>query len=141
VLSGEPKAIEEADAIAKEIGARITVPLKVSGAFHSDLMKPAADELAAALNDIEVSRPQTPVISNVTADYVAHPDQIRELLVRQLTHPVKWNQSMQKLIADGVTGFYEVGPGRVLAGLMKRIKRGVPTTSLNSLEAVKGLGE
>ena len=65
-------------------------------------MKPAADELATALADLEISRPQTPVVSNVTADYLCHPDQIRDLLIRQLTHPVLWNQSMQKLIADGV---------------------------------------
>jgi [acyl-carrier-protein] S-malonyltransferase len=141
VLSGEPKALVEADRIAREMGARGTVELKVSGAFHSKLMKPAADELAAALVDLEISRPQTPVVSNVTADYVSHPDQIRELLIRQLTHPVLWNQSMQKLIADGVNGFYEIGPGRVLAGLMKRIDRRLPVTCLGTVEALKALGE
>jgi [acyl-carrier-protein] S-malonyltransferase len=141
VLSGEPKALAEAERIAKEMGARGTVELKVSGAFHSPLMKPAADELATALADLEISRPQTPVVSNVTADYISHADQIRELLIRQLTHPVLWNQSMQKLIADGVNGFYEIGPGRVLAGLMKRIDRKVPVTCLGTVEALKTLGE
>jgi len=141
VLSGEPKALAEADRIAREMGARGTVELKVSGAFHSPLMKPAADELVTALANIEISRPQTPVVSNVTADYVCHPDQIRNLLVCQLTHPVLWNQSMQKLIADGVNGFYEIGPGRVLAGLMKRIDRKVPVTCLGTVEALKALGE
>lgn len=141
VLSGEPEALAEADRLAKEAGARLTVELKVSGAFHSPLMKPAADELTAALADVEISRPQTPVVSNVTADYLGHPAQIRELLVRQLTSPVRWSQSMQKLIADGVTGFYEIGPGRVLGGLMKRIDRKASVTSVNSLDAVKALGE
>lgn len=141
VLSGEPKALAEADRIAREMGARATVELKVSGAFHSKLMQPAADELAAALTEIEISRPQTPVVSNVTADYLSHPDQIREILIRQLTTPVRWNQSMQKLIADGVNSFYEIGPGRVLAGLMKRIDRGLAVTCLGTVEALKALGE
>jgi [acyl-carrier-protein] S-malonyltransferase len=141
VLSGEPNALAEADRIAREMGAKGTMELKVSGAFHSQLMKPAADDLVTALTDVEISRPQTPVVSNVTADYVGHPDQIRELLIRQLTHPVRWNQSMQKLIADGVNGFYEIGPGRVLAGLMKRIDRKVPVTCLGTVEALKALGE
>ena len=141
VLSGEPKALAEAERIAQKMGARGTMELKVSGAFHSELMKPAADELATALADLEISRPQTPVVSNVTADYLCHPDQIRDLLIRQLTHPVLWNQSMQKLIADGVNGFYEIGPGRVLAGLMKRIDRKVPVTCLGTVEALKALGE
>ena len=141
VLSGEPEALSEADRIAKEMGARLTVEIKVSGAFHSPLMKPAADELTAALADVEIARPQTPVVSNVTADYVAHPDQIRELLIRQLTYPVRWSQSMQKLLADGVNGFYEIGPGRVLGGFMKRIDRKASVTSINTLDAVKALGE
>lgn len=133
VLSGEPNALGEADRIAREMGARATVELKVSGAFHTELMKPAADELAAALEDVEISRPQTPVIDNVIADYVSHPDQIRELLVQQLTHPVRWCQSMQKLIADGVNSFCEIGPGRVLTGLMKRIDRRLPVKTVNSV--------
>ena len=141
VLSGEPGALEEADRLAKEMGARATMPLKVSGAFHSPLMRPAADELAAVLGQIEISRPQTPVISNVTADYVSHPDQIRELLIEQLTRPVRWYQSMVRLIADGVSSFYEIGPGRVLAGLMKQIDRKLPVRSINSLASVQELGE
>jgi len=141
VLSGEPAALVEAEKLAKEMEARMTVTLKVSGAFHSELMQSAADDLVTALAEIEVSRPQVPVISNVAADYVSHPDQIRELLVRQLTHPVKWCQSMQKLLADGVNHFYEIGPGRVLAGLMRRIDRTLPVQSLNSLAALKKLGE
>ncbi len=141
VLSGEPAALASADLLAKEAGAKMTVELKVSGAFHSPLMKPAADELAAALAEVEVAKPQTPVISNVTADYVSHPDQVRELLIRQLTSPVKWCPSMQKLMADGVNAFYEIGPGRVLGGLMKRIDRKAGVTSINSADAVKALGE
>ncbi|HUV38226.1 MAG TPA: malonyl CoA-acyl carrier protein transacylase, partial [Planctomycetota bacterium] len=108
---------------------------------HSELMRPAADDPAAALAEVEISRPQVPVISNVTADYVSHPDQIRDLLVRQLTHPVKWCPSMQKLAADGVNRFYEIGPGRVLAGLMRRIDRELPVVSLNSLGALEKLGK
>jgi len=139
VLSGELDALEEADKLAKAMNARMTVSLKVSGAFHSPLMQPAADELQSALEEVEISRPQTPVVSNVTADYVSHPNQIRELLVQQLTHPVRWCQSMQKLAADGVNSFYEIGPGRVLAGLMRRIDRSLSVRSLNSLSAVEKL--
>ncbi len=141
VLSGEPAALAEAGRLAKEAGARMTVELKVSGAFHSPLMKPAADELTAALAEVEIARPQVPVVSNVTADYLTHPDQVRELLVRQLTSPVKWCQSMQKLIDDGVNAFYEIGPGRVLGGFMKRIDRTAAVTSVNALDALKALGE
>ena len=141
VLSGEPEALAEAGRLAKEAGARMTVPLKVSGAFHSPLMTPAGEELSRALAEVEISQPHVPVVSNVTADYVAHPNQIRELLVRQLTHPVRWAQSMQRLIDDGVNAFYEIGPGRVLTGLMKRIDRKLPCTPVHSLDAVKELGE
>ena len=136
VLSGEPKALAEAGRLAGEMGARGTVELKVSGAFHTEMMKPAADELATALEDVEISKPQTPVVDNVIADYVAHPAQIREMLVQQLTHPVRWCQSMQKLIADGVNGFYEIGPGRVLTGLMKRINRALPVKTVNPVSRV-----
>jgi [acyl-carrier-protein] S-malonyltransferase len=140
VLSGEPAGLDEADRVAKETGARLTVKLNVSGAFHSELMAPAAEELQRALAEVEISKPNTPVVSNVTGEYFAHPEQIREMLVRQLTHPVQWSKSMQRMIADGVNRFFELGPGRVLAGLLRRIDRGVPCDSVNSVEDIKRLG-
>ena len=139
VVSGEPKALEEVERLAKELGARMTVRLKVSGAFHSELMAPAVEELKQVLEDVTLSAPQIPIVSNVTADYLAEPAQIKRMLLAQLDHPVKWCQSMERLIADGVKEFYEIGPGRVLTGLAKRIDRKTECQSINSLSGVDAL--
>lgn len=141
VVSGEVKALEEVERLANEAGAKMAVRLKVSGAFHSELMAPAVEELKQALEEVELSVPQIPVVSNVTADYLAEPEQIKHMLVAQLDHPVRWCQSMERLIADGVRQFYEVGPGRVLSGLTKRIDRKVSCESLNDLGSIGSLTE
>jgi [acyl-carrier-protein] S-malonyltransferase len=107
------------------------VELSVAGAFHTSLMEPADREVARALADCPLSAPRIPVISNV--DAVAHddPEEIRELLVRQVKSPVLWADSLVQLIAAGVDRFYEIGPGRVLRGLLKRIDRRIPCESVN----------
>ena len=146
VISGEVKALEEAERLTKELGENLpaggtvmAVRLKVSGAFHSKLMAPAIEELEQALDEVTFSLPQIPVVSNVTADYLAEADHVKQMLLAQLDHPVKWCQSMERLIADGVGQFYEIGPGRVLAGLTKRINQKVKCQSINSLNGVETL--
>jgi [acyl-carrier-protein] S-malonyltransferase len=134
VVSGEKTAMEAACALAKEKGARMAAPLKVSGAFHSPLMQTAQDRLAAELRAARFSPAKMPVVANVSADYLRGPEEIRRALERQVTSPVLWRRSVEKLIADGFDTFYEVGPGKVLSGLMKRIdktKRAVNVSDVN----------
>jgi len=141
VLSGEIGACRRAEVMAADFGASGAVMLKVAGAFHSEIMKPAAEQFAPVLAGVAFAEPEVPVIANVDARPYAGPARIAEGLVRQLTSPVRWQQSMEYLLADGCKKFYEIGPGRVLAGLMRRIRRKVDFTSLNDrqdLEALAG---
>jgi [acyl-carrier-protein] S-malonyltransferase len=101
------------------------VRLSVAGAFHTDLMKPADQQLAAALAEVDIKKPRIPVWSNVDARPHDDPAEIRDLLVKQVLSPVRWEETMRAMLAEGVEVFYEIGPGRVLAGLMKRIQRKV----------------
>jgi [acyl-carrier-protein] S-malonyltransferase len=140
VLSGHLEACRRAEAMAKDFGASGAVPLKVAGAFHSPLMQSAADGLAEALKKVELRRPKTPVISNVTARPHGDPGSIRKLLVDQLTSPVLWQQGCEYLAQNGMDQAVEVGPGRVLAGLMRRINSRIRVTCLNSRQAVEKLG-
>ena len=121
VFSGTPKALEKAVELAKARGARRAIPLKVAGAYHSPLMSPADQKLAKAIETVAVNAPQVPVLSNVTADYVRAPAEIRSLLARQVLSTVRWSESMEKAVQAGVTRFLEIGAGTVLAGLMKKI--------------------
>ncbi|MBI5779057.1 MAG: ACP S-malonyltransferase [Planctomycetes bacterium] len=121
VISGELNAVQMASAKLTEAGAKRVIPLKVAGAFHSPLMKPAQDKLKTELANVNIKQPVKDVISNVTADYVKSPDQIRDNLSRQVASPVLWADSMQKLVADGYDNFYEIGPGKVLSGLIKKV--------------------
>lgn len=123
VVSGETAACEEVEKLAPDFGAMKTVRLAVAGAFHTHLMKPADEKLAAALAGVEIKPPRIPVISNVDAQPHDDPEEIRTLLVKQVLEPVLWERSMRRLLSDGYEKFYELGPGRVLAGLMKRIQR------------------
>lgn len=122
VISGSAAAIDEACRLAEERKFR-TVRLAVAGAFHTNLMKPADEKLAAALAGVDVRPPRIPVWSNVDAKPHTDPAEIRGLLVRQVISPVRWEETMRGLIAEGVETFYEIGPGRVLAGLLKRVNR------------------
>jgi [acyl-carrier-protein] S-malonyltransferase len=123
VISGETSAVEKACEVMKEAGAKRALLLPVGGAFHSPMMEPAREELAAAIEATTFSTPICPVYQNVTATAVSDPTEIKKNLIIQLTAPVKWTQSVQQMIADGATLFTEVGPGKVLVGLIGKIDR------------------
>ena len=123
VISGELKAVEAACEKMKEAGAKRALVLPVGGAFHSVLMKPAEEELAAAIEQTTFHKPLCPVYQNVTTTAVSNEANIKKNLIKQLTAPVKWTQSVQQMIADGATEFIEVGPGKVLQGLVKKINK------------------
>ena len=125
VISGEVEAINKACELLTEKGARRALVLPVGGAFHSPLMEPAREELAAAIKETPFSEPTCPVYQNVVAKAVTTPDEIKENLIAQLTAPVRWTQCIQQMVADGGTEFIEVGPGKVLQGLMRKIDRSV----------------
>ena len=136
VLSGTIEACQRALQLANECGARGAVPLDVAGAFHSRLMQPAADRLGEALAEVEIAPPTVPVLSNVTGRTHGPPEEIRRRLLEQVTSPVRWQRNCELLLAEGVNAFLEIGPGRVLAGLMKRIDRSAKVTCLNGADAV-----
>ena len=128
VISGEVSAIETACELLKEKGARRALVLPVGGAFHSPMMEPAREELAAAIKATKFNEPTCRVYQNVPAKAITTALEIKENLIKQLTAPVKWTQSIQAMIADGGTQFIEVGPGKVLQGLMRKIDRSVEAT-------------
>lgn len=127
VISGETKAVELACEKMKEAGAKRALILPVGGAFHSPMMEPAREELAAAIEATTFSTPICPVYQNVTANAVSDPAEIKANLITQLTAPVRWTQSVQQMITDGATSFTEVGPGKVLMGLINKIDKTVET--------------
>lgn len=129
VISGDITAIEAACEALKEKGARRALVLPVGGAFHSPLMEPAREELAAAIENTTFNTPNCPIYQNVSTTAIIDPKVIKENLMAQLTAPVKWTQSMQQMIADGATNFIEVGPGKVLQGLIRKIDRNVTASS------------
>lgn len=129
VISGSFPAVEEACAKLTEAGAKRAMILQVGGAFHSPLMEPAREELAAAIEATVFKTPICPVYQNVTASAVSDPEQIKKNLVAQLTAPVRWTQTMNQMIADGATEVIEVGPGKVLQGLFKKVDRAFPCSS------------
>ena len=129
VISGEYKAVELACEKMKEAGAKRALILPVGGAFHSPMMEPAREELAAAIEATTFSTPICPVYQNVTASAVSDANEIKKNLIIQLTAPVKWTQSVQQMIKDGATSFTEVGPGKVLVGLVNKIDKEVETIS------------
>lgn len=123
VISGSAAGVARATELAKEKGAKKVVPLQVSAPFHCALMQPAQDRLAEVLKEIEVSDPRFPVVSNVTADVTKKGGRERDLLIEQVTAPVRWVESMRRMIDEGASTFVEVGPGRVLSGLLRQIDR------------------
>lgn len=127
VISGETKAVEFACEKMKEAGAKRALILPVGGAFHSPMMEPAREELAAAIEATTFNTPICPVYQNVTAAAVSDPAEIKKNLITQLTAPVRWTQSVQQMIADGATSFTEVGPGKVLMGLINKINKDAET--------------
>ncbi|WP_411811427.1 ACP S-malonyltransferase [Chryseobacterium scophthalmum] len=129
VISGETIAVEEACVKLKEAGAKRALLLPVNGAFHSPLMQPAQERLAAAIENTKFRKATIPVYQNITTTAVTDPDQIKANLIAQLTGPVKWTQSVQNMIKDGATNFVEVGPGKTLQGLIKKIDSAVASAS------------
>lgn len=129
VISGETIAVEEACIKLKEAGAKRALLLPVNGAFHSPLMQPAQERLAAAIENTKFRKATIPVYQNITTTAVTDPDQIKANLIAQLTGPVKWTQSVQNMIKDGATNFVEVGPGKTLQGLIKKIDSAVASAS------------
>jgi [acyl-carrier-protein] S-malonyltransferase len=138
VLSGEVSKIEQAVALAKERGIRMAKALNVAGAYHSRLMRPAADKLGAALAEVPMHTPSCMVICNVDADQVSEPVRIRETLQRQVTGSVRWTQSMERLVDEEKCDlFLEFGPGGVLSGLLSRTRKGVPCLSVTDVASIE----
>jgi [acyl-carrier-protein] S-malonyltransferase len=138
VISGKVAGVAEASMLCKQAGAKRVIELQVSAPFHSSLMKPAADKLAEELNKINIKDASIPVVSNVTADYITSAGTIKELLVKQMTSPVLWENSIMKMVGDGFDTFIEVGPGKVLAGLIKKIN---PKSKIYNVSDAATLGE
>lgn len=136
VISGTAEGVRLASESAKENGAKRAIPLAVSGPFHSSLMRPASSKLAVELAMISVNTPKVPVIANVTAQPVTTAEPIRQLLIEQVTAPVRWEDSVRKMIDLGVDTFIECGPGNVLSGLVKKIDRSVTTLSVHDSESL-----
>jgi [acyl-carrier-protein] S-malonyltransferase len=130
VISGSNEGCERAAELARSFGAMKAVPLAVAGAFHTEIMRPAYPKLAAALVDVPMQRGRIPVIANLDAQPHQNPEEIRALLMKQVLQPVRWEDSMRYLLQQGFDQFYEVGPGRVLLGLLRRIDRKIPCQSV-----------
>ena len=139
VIAGHKAAVERACAAARARGAKRALPLAVSAPFHCSLMQPAADRLAAELERVEIAAPQVPVVTNVEAAPNQDPTRVRELLTRQVTAPVRWEESVERLASMGVTRAIEVGAGNVLAGLVRRIAPAITTASVGDPDAIVAL--
>lgn len=139
VISGSVDGVLKAMEMAREKGASKAIQLAVSGAFHSPLMQPAVEGMTQYVGSVDFKDPSVPVIGNTTAKPLSGAAAVRPELLDQLTSPVLWQQSVEYMIASGVTTFIEIGPGRVLAGLVKRISKEAETININNLEAVKAL--
>ncbi|WP_342071288.1 ACP S-malonyltransferase [Yoonia algicola] len=136
VVSGHKAAVERAVEIAKARGAKRALLLPVSAPFHCSLMQPAADAMARALDDVEIADPKVPVVANVLAQAVRDPAKIRSLLVDQVTGSVRWRESVANMAAQGVTEVYEIGAGKALSGMIKRIDRAITTAAVSTPEDV-----
>ncbi|KAA9025910.1 ACP S-malonyltransferase [Niallia endozanthoxylica] len=131
VISGTRKGVELGGIKAKEAGAKRVLPLEVSGPFHSELMKPAAEKLRAVLDEMNITDAKVPVIANVSASEMSNAAEIKEKLIEQLYSPVQWEKSVQKMLDLGVTTFIEIGPGKVLSGLVKKVSRTAVTYAVS----------
>lgn len=137
VITGEEGAVAAAAEKMKEAGARRCIPLKVSGPFHSEMLKGAGEKLAGVLVDVELKEFSMPYVTNVTADYVTDISEIKELLGRQVYSSVRWQQSVERMIADGVDTFIEIGPGRTLTGFLKKINKNVTGLHIEKVEELE----
>lgn len=134
VITGEKAAVEAAGAALKERGAKRIVPLKVSGPFHSPMLKKAGAQLGEALKDVKIAEQFIPYVANVTADYVTKAEEVKPLLEKQVAASVRWQQSIERLIADGADTFVEIGPGKTLSGFMRKINRNVTVYNIDKME-------
>lgn len=141
VITGEQQAVDAAAAALKEAGAKRCTPLNVSGPFHSAMLLPAGEKLAAELEQVEIHEIAVPYITNVTADYVTDPSQVKELLKKQISSSVRWQQSVERMIADGVEAFIEIGPKKSLCGFMKRIDKTVPAYHVDKVTDLESVLE
>lgn len=134
VITGEETAVAKASQSLKDAGCKRVVPLKVSGPFHSKMLTGAGEKLGEALKDVELQEVKVPYTTNVTAEYVTDKNEIKELLVAQVSSSVRWQQCVEKMIADGVDTFVEIGPGKTLSGFMRKISRDVTMMNIQTLE-------
>ena len=141
VITGEAAAVEKAGEALKKAGAKRVVPLKVSGPFHSVLLETAGEKLGKELEHVTVNDIKIPYLANVTADYVKDKSQVKELLTKQVSSSVRWQQSIERLLADGYDEFVEIGPGHTLSGFMKKINRDVKTCNIDKMEDFKNYVE
>ncbi|MCI5494525.1 MAG: ACP S-malonyltransferase [Lachnospiraceae bacterium] len=137
VITGEEAAVAKAAEGCKEAGAKRAVPLKVSGPFHSAMLRGAGEKLGKVLETAKVSEFAIPYVANVTADYVTDAADVKPLLTKQVSSPVRWQQTIERLIADGFDEFVEIGPGHTLSGFMRKINRDVKTVGIEKLEDLK----
>lgn len=136
VISGKKEAVEEACSKLKEAGAKRAIMLNVSGPFHSKMLTEAGEKLGEVLEGVTVHSPRIPYVANVTASYVTDADQVKPLLVEQVSSSVRWQQSVETMIADGVDTFVEIGPGKTLAGFIRKISRDVKVYNIEKLEDI-----
>ena len=141
VITGGTAGIEQASKALKEAGAKRVVPLNVSGPFHSPMLRSAGEKLGKELSAVQLGELKIPYVTNVTAEYVTDSSKIRELLTRQVYSPVRWEQSIRKMIAQGVDTFVEIGPGRTLTGFLRKIDRNVTVYQVNTWEDSKQIME
>jgi len=134
VITGEEKAVNEAGETLKEKGAKRVVPLNVSGPFHSQMLTGAGERLRKDLEKVQISEFSIPYVANLTADYVSSPADIRDLLEKQISSPVRWQQSVERMLADGVDTFVEIGPGKTLSSFVKKINREVMVLNIDKYE-------
>ena len=141
VISGKKEAVEAAAESLKAAGAKRVIPLKVSGPFHSRMLTEAGKKLGQVLEKVSVSKPQIPYVANVTAQYVTDAESVKPLLEKQVSSSVRWQQSVEMMIADGVDTFIEIGPGKTLSGFMKKINRNVTVLNIEKMEDVEACAE
>lgn len=139
VITGEKEAVEKAGEALKQAGARRVLPLKVSGPFHSPMMEPAGEKLGEVLKGIPVKAPSIPYVTNVTAEAVTEAEKIKELLVKQVSSSVRWEQSVRQMIEAGADTFVEIGPGKTLSGFMKKIDKNVKMYRIGTWEEAEAV--
>lgn len=141
VITGEEAAVSNAAQALAQAGAKRCVPLKVSGPFHSKMLTGAGEKLGKVLADVEIGEIEVPYLANVTADYVTDKGQVKELLEKQVSSSVRWQQTIERMLADGVDTFIEIGPGKTLSGFMRKINRDVKTINIEKLADLEKLAE